>query len=451
MLPAAAAITALINRQRVARLSGFAGVQLVVQAIGFLAGIVLVRWMEPVQYGHYTLAVSLMGVAAILADLGVAAAVLAIGGRAASGPAERGQLLAQAHGLQHRLLVLAVAVAAPAAMFLLLRHGAAPWQAFLLALLICGTAALQVRAAAVLSLLRLLGHVGLQQRLDLALNGAKLLTLTALGTLLLEATAACLVNLVAAVVAFAVLRRYAAVQAPQPASPSLVAFADHRPALLAFVRAQAPNSLYYLLSSQVAVWLVAVFGNAERVAQVGALGRLGALFALAGAVSAALVLPYFARRHSAAEWQAGLFTVNAFFALLLATLLAAAAAAPQALLWVLGGHYGGLQQELPWMLAAATLSAWGGTLYGVGCARGWVLPFWLAAPVGVLATVLALGWVDVASVRGSFMLNTAIAGAGLLVGLGYLLWKLRHLPIDTDPTHPAHPTNPMNPTNPSAP
>ena len=74
-------------------------------------------------------------------------------------------------------------VAAPAAMLLLLRQGAAPWQAFLVALLICSTAALQVRAAAALSVLRLLGHVGLQQRLDLALNVAKLLLLMAIGTL----------------------------------------------------------------------------------------------------------------------------------------------------------------------------------------------------------------------------------------------------------------------------
>ena len=435
MLSAPAAMLALINRQRVIRLTSFAGVQLVVQGLGFLAGIVLVRWMEPVQYGYYTLAVSLMGVAAVLADLGVSAAVLAVGGaveetiagRPAAGPTERGQLLAQARALQNCLLAVAAAVAAPAAMFLLLRQGAAPWQAFSLALLICGTATLQVRAAAALSVLRLLGHVGLQQRLDLALNVAKLLLFMALGTLFLNALAACFVNLLAAVAACVVLRLHMATRAPPPA----VLQTQHRPALLAFVRAQAPNSLYYLVSSQVAVWLVGIFGSAERVAEVGELGRLGALFALVAAVSAALVQPYFARRRSVAEWRAGLFSVNAFFALLLLTLLAVAAAVPQALLWVLGGHYGGLQQELPWMLAAATLSAWGGTLYSVGCARSWVLPFWLAAPVGALVTVWAALTVDLATTRGSFMLNTAVAGAGLLVALGHLMWRLRQ---PTEPT-----------------
>lgn len=435
MLSAPAAMLALINRQRVIRLTSFAGVQLVVQGLGFLAGIVLVRWMEPVQYGYYTLAVSLMGVAAVLADLGVSAAVLAVGGaveetiagRPSAGPTERGQLLAQARALQNCLLAVAAAVAAPAAMFLLLRQGAAPWQAFSLALLICGTATLQVRAAAALSVLRLLGHVGLQQRLDLALNVAKLLLFMALGTLFLNALAACFVNLLAAVAACVVLRLHMATRAPPPA----VLQTQHRPALLAFVRAQAPNSLYYLVSSQVAVWLVGIFGSAERVAEVGALGRLGALFALVAAVSAALVQPYFARRRSVAEWRAGLFSVNAFFALLLLTLLAVAAAVPQALLWVLGGHYGGLQQELPWMLAAATLSAWGGTLYSVGCARSWVLPFWLAAPVGALVTVWAALTVDLATTRGSFMLNTAVAGAGLLVALGHLMWRLRQ---PTEPT-----------------
>jgi hypothetical protein len=95
------------------------------------------------------------------------------------------------------------------------------------------------------------------------------------------------------------------------------------------------------------------------------------------------------------------------------------------LLWVLGRGYAGLHSELAWMLAAGTLAAWGGALYTIGCARGWVLPFWLAAPTGVLATAAAAMAVDVSTVRGSFVINTATALAGTLTALGYLGWQLR--------------------------
>lgn len=415
---------ALFNRRRVTRLSGFAGVQLVVQMVGFMAGIVLVRYMEPVQYGYYTLAVSMTAVAAILADLGVSTAVLAIGGRLAGGPTERGELLTAALTLQGRLLALAVAVAAPAALFLLLKQGTPLWQALTLAVLLCSAAALQVRAAAALSVARLLGHLALQQRLELAVNAGKLAVLVWLavqGAAMLDASTACLVNMLAAAAYLLTMRRHCAVYAPRP----VVLSQRHLPALLAHVRKQAPNSIYFLLSSQIGVWLIGVFGSAERVAEVGALGRLAALFTVVSAVGVALVQPYFARRQRRAELVSGLASVNAFFVLLLALLLSAGAAMPQAILWVLGGHYGGLQHELLWLLAAATLSAWGGMLYGVGCARGWVLPFWLNVATGVLITSFTALSVDLATVRGSLVLNTAVAGVGLVVVMGYLWWQLR--------------------------
>ena len=415
---------ALFNRRRLTRLSGFAGVQLVVQLVGFAAGIVLVRTMEPVQYGYYTLAVSMAAVAAVLADLGVGTAVLAIGGRLAGGPAERGQLLAQALTLQGCLLALAVAVAAPAALFLLLRQGTPLWQALALVALLCSTAALQVRAAAALSVARLLGHLAVQQRLEMAVNAGKLgvlIWLAAHGASVLDASAACLVNLLVAAIYLLTMRRHSAVYAPRPQGP----MHSHRQALLAHVFKQAPNSIYYLLSSQIGVWLIGIFGTAQRVAEVGALGRLAAVFALLSAVGVALVQPYFARHHARAELQSGLASVNLFFAFLLVALLTAGAAEPEAILWVLGGHYGSLQQELLWMLAAATLSAWGGMLYGVGCARGWVLPFWINAVTGVIVIALTAMSVDLGTVRGTLMLNTAVAGGGLLVVLGYLWWRLR--------------------------
>ena len=269
-----------------------------------------------------------------------------------------------------------------------------------------------------------LGHLAVQQRLEMAVNAGKLgvlIWLAAHGASVLDASAACLVNLLVAAIYLLTMRRHSAVYAPRPQGP----MHSHRQALLAHVFKQAPNSIYYLLSSQIGVWLIGIFGTAQRVAEVGALGRLAAVFALLSAVGVALVQPYFARHHARAELQSGLASVNLFFAFLLVALLTAGAAEPEAILWVLGGHYGSLQQELLWMLAAATLSAWGGMLYGVGCARGWVLPFWINAVTGVIVIALTAMSVDLGTVRGTLMLNTAVAGGGLLVVLGYLWWRLR--------------------------
>lgn len=425
----------LINRHRVTRLTGFASAQLVVQLLAFAGGLVVVRHMELAQYGYFTLALSLAGVATTLGDLGLATAVMAQGGPLARQPLALGQLLADA-GRQHvRMAALASAVLLPFALALLLRQHAPLWQALALALLVAMVAVLNVRAGLALSVARLLGHVGLQQKLELGLGCAKLAALLLASWLMLDATVASAVNVAAAAAAVWVLRGHMARHAPAPERAAGL----HLPALRRQVWQQAPNAIYYVLSSQIAVWLIGIFGSAERVAEVGALGRLGALFSLIGAVSATLVLPYFARRESGAELSSGLVAINGFFALLLASLLALAWTVPEVLLWVLGAHYAGLHNELCWMLTASTLAAWGGTLYSIGCARGWVMPFWLVAGSGVLATAGAALSVDVSTVRGSYLINTVTALTATVVALVYLVLQLRRHARSTAPLTSSRP------------
>jgi O-antigen/teichoic acid export membrane protein len=411
----------LINRGRVTRLASFASTQLAVQVIGFASGVVLVRHMEQVQYGYYTLSLSMVSIANILSDLGLATAVMAIGGRLIGKRGDLGHLVSDASVLHRRLALLSFGVLVPCFVVLLLRQQAAAWQVAALTLLIVASALLNVRNAVALSIARLLGHVALQQKLDLAVNLAKLAVLMLATWLVLDATVACVVNFAAAVVYFVVLRRHLA--STVGALPA--ASGEHAAALRQHLWKQAPNSVYFVVSSQLAVWLVGIFGSAERVAEVGALSRLGAVFTIIGAVSAALILPYFARHDGPAELTAGFIGVNGFFAAVLAALVALAILFPEPILWVLGGSYGTLHSELVWMVVAATLSAWGGTIYSIGCARGWVLPVVWSMSAGVVATATAASLVDVSSVRGSFMINTAAGLAGTVVAIGYFAWQLR--------------------------
>lgn len=414
-------MSALITRQRMARLGSFASAQLAVQLIGFGAGIVLVRHMEQAQYGYYTLALSMTSMAVIFTDLGLATAVLAIGGRLMGQPRALGQLVADANGLHRRLAWVSFAVLLPCFVVFLLRQQAGPWQVAALSVMIVATAALTARAGLALSIARLLGHVALQQKLDLGVNLVKLGVLMAAVWWLLDATIACLVNLGVAAASFVVLTRHLDTHIELPPQPA----GGHTPALKQHLWKQAPNSIYYVLSSQLSLWLIGIFGNAERVAEMGALSRLGALFTVIGAVSAALVLPYFARHDEPAQLAAGFASINAFYAALLATLVMLAFAFPAPILWVLGEGYGALQSELVWMVVAATLATWGGTLYSIGCARGWVLPIGLTVSTGVLATVLAASVVDVSTVRGSFMINAAMGVVSTVVAFGYFAWQLR--------------------------
>lgn len=413
----------LLTRARLSRLSSFAFTQVCVQLIGFAVGVLLVRHMAQAQYGYYTLAVSMVSIAVILTDLGLATAVMAVGARHAENPPVFARLLRDAATLLRRMTLVSLAVLVPAYVLLLARQNPHHWQVGALTLLVVATAVLCARGGVALSATRVLGHIALQQKLDLSVNVSKLalVLLVVWTSLTLDATVACAINLAAAAASWVVLRRHLARHLGHPQGTA----GDHVAGLADHVRRQAPNSIYFVLNSQLALWLIGFFGNAERVAEVGALGRLGAFFTVIAAVSAALVQPYFARHQGTAELRAGFAGINAFYACLLAALVAAAMLYPGPILWVLGSSYASLRGELVWMIAAATLTAWGGTLYSIGCARGWVLPVSLAAPAGLLATALAASLVDVATVRGAFLINTASGLASMLLALGYFAWQLR--------------------------
>jgi hypothetical protein len=444
-------ISRVLNRSRLRLLAQVASAQVLVQAVAFLAGIVLVRALPPTDYGHYTLAASLVGLVAVLCDLGLATAVLAVGGRhwrastsqsASLQASMQASLLSGARVLHQRLAWCACACCLPWAVWVLLKQGGSVWQVVALSLLGVAGGVMNARNGISLSLLRLQGGasgaVALQQKMDLGLQTARLLVLLLLCFFLLPAmawaltaTTAMTVNLLMAVAYFIWLVRALPAVAPSsaPASASApttnLSPARHQAALRAHVRKQGPNALYYVFSSQAALWLIGVLGNAERVAEVGALARLAAVFALLGVVMATLAQPYFARQHGVAELRAAFVLTNAFFALLTAVLCALAWCWPSGLLWVLGPAYAQLKTALLWMVLSSTLTAWGATVYSLGSARGWVLPVGLAAPAGLLTLAIGAWQFDLATAAGVFMLNTATALVGLVLAVFYVAHQLR--------------------------
>jgi hypothetical protein len=408
--------------------------------------------LAPAQYGLYTVVVSFVGAVVVLTDLGLTGAMLALGARWLEHADALRQLRRQARAMHRRLSLWALPLL-PLLVVLLLRQPIDVAHAVVLALLVAGCAWLQVAGGIDIALLRLLGHAAWQQHMELLTQFVRLVLLLLLGAatawLTLDDVLAGAVNLGVAA-ALALLARWritralpgedaGAITAPvaEAASRSeqdhaeTTAPVDHRPALRGYLWRQGPNSVYYVLNAQIVLWLIAWFGQAETVAQAGALGRLAALFTVVASVTASLLLPYFARARSNEDIGAGLLRVHGFFALLLLLLLGLAVGAPHAMLWVLGGHYGGLGDELIWLVLGTTLASWGGTLYTIACTRGWVMPLGLSAGGGLASTVIAALWVDVGSLHGALLINCAVAATGLLVSWAYIQRQLRrkHPPL----------------------
>lgn len=410
----------MVNRRRLVHLATFSSAQVMVQMLGFLAGLLLVRVMVPVDYGHYTALMTLVGLGTVLLDLGLSAAMLSLGGPHHAEAGSLARLLADAHRMQLRLTVWLALPLAALGFALLRQQGLPTGQTAALVLLCLLTSGFNARNAMAVGLLRLRGDVALQQRLELGVHLVRVAVVAgaALGPIHLAVAAFTMVvpTLLMTLALARVLRSRLALEAAAGVFDA---------GLAAAVRQQAPNSLYYCISGQLPVWLVAWFGQTQQMAEVGALGRLALLFTVVGSVLAALVMPYFARPRKAGELKDAFVVINALFLGLTLMLALLAATVPSTLLWLLGPQYLHLVDETIWMVLSSSLSAWSGAVYAMGAARGWVTPGWLVIPVGVATLTMVVMLVDVSSVTGAFQLHTATAAAATMLVLGYVGLRLR--------------------------
>ncbi len=105
-------------------LSKFVSVQLVIQALGFASGILLVRTLSQQQYAYYTIASTMQGTMNVLADSGISIGLITIGGKVWQDQYRFGQLINTALQLRIYLAAVSMTVVTPILLWMLISNGA---------------------------------------------------------------------------------------------------------------------------------------------------------------------------------------------------------------------------------------------------------------------------------------------------------------------------------------
>src|SRR5450755_3513587 len=181
--------TPLIHRalHRAKVVGNFAIVQAVVQCIGFMSGILLVRSLDQHQYAYFTIANTMQGTVNLLADIGVSVGLVSIGGRVWHDRYRFGQLINTALGLRKKLGAIAIVVVTPILFSMLIKNGAPiPYAALLIALVLVGISIeLSIGVFGVVPRLR--SDISCIQRIDLTGAITRLLLLVGLMFVFLNA------------------------------------------------------------------------------------------------------------------------------------------------------------------------------------------------------------------------------------------------------------------------
>jgi hypothetical protein len=162
-------------------LGRFATVQLVVQAVNALTGLLFVRLLSKHDYALFTIASSMQAMLNLLMDCGINAGLLSIGGKVWTNPDDLGRLVRTALHLRRQMAIGALLIVSPISLWLLLSNGASVIEATALTAVVVGAVHF-VTAAAVFGVVTKLHSryseiqrvelVGAFSRLALALSAA---------------------------------------------------------------------------------------------------------------------------------------------------------------------------------------------------------------------------------------------------------------------------------------
>ena len=396
-----------------ARIVGnFALVQAGVQVIGFLSGILLVRWLSQREYAYFTIANTMQGTINLLADIGISVGLVSIGGRVWHDRHRFGELINAALAVRRRLGALAIVAVTPIMYSMLVKNGASTlYTAVLIAVVLAGLI-IQLSIGVLSVVPRLRSDITRIQIIDVTGAIVRLLLLAALLFFALNAGVAVGVATLVLLLQYAMLRHYVTGVVDLNATEN----PEDRQEIIRLTRHLAANAVFYCLQGQITIFLISFFAHhVNAVAEVGALGRLAMIFTVLSNLLANVFVPAFARcqnRRKLRWLYAAILGGVAAFSLVI---LAFAAIFPEQFLFVLGSKYAHLHYELLLMVGGAIIGALTGTFWALNASKAWVSGAWLYIPLTLATQIVLIPYTNFSSVSGVLMFNLLSAVPNLLL------------------------------------
>lgn len=390
-------------------LSEFGTAQVLGQALAAVTGLLLIRHMRVDEYALYTLALAAVTFAAVFSDFGVSGALHYFFRKALHGGLPFISYVAAALAIRRRLLLAAWIFAFVYVTYTGASLGFSRWDLWVLLPMIGAATWVQVDASVALIRLRLDQQYRQSYLAELAAHSVRLF-LVAIGLAAIEFRAwmAILVN----ALGFALTAR---LSLRDPGNGSLEAptrtATDIKHRVFRLMLPTSLGSIYFAMQAPIVVWICSHFGNMGTVAEVGAIGRLGALFGLITGFVSSVLVP---RLSAVADDSLYLKRYMEGWVALLAVgilMIGASVAVPGWFILLLGDAYSGLANEVVIVTSTAVIMTWSAFATAVKHARGWVRNQIFVIAVLVLAQIAFAVVIDLSTTRGVlwFQLSTAVS------------------------------------------
>ncbi len=389
-----------IDRTRLLRwgkiVGQFTSVQLLVQALSAITGLLILRILDKDQYALFTIASSIQSTANLLTDCGINAGLLSIGGRIWKDKAAMGGLVSAALRLRMRLAIAAGLLVSPLAIWLLLRNGASMAVAIAITALVVATLQFVGATAIFAAVMKLNSSYRALQIMDAAVATSRLALVLLTSAIFINALIATLIASAAQVFQWVLSRGRAAAFFSRRAPHDV----DHYSKLLTLVNDNAAFSLYVAVQGQIAVFILGVFGSTSQIADIGALTRLGVISAVITTLLNYVVSPSLAKAVSAHSLRRMLYLASGGVTVVSSLIIASCRLLPDPILWIFGPQYAHLQRELLLTAISLSMNLYLAVLWTVNTARAWLRRTWVIAPATIVLQVALAPFLQLSTVAG---------------------------------------------------
>lgn len=409
----------IVNWGKLISITGSA--QIIVQAVGFASGILIIRLLPVEEYAFYTLANTMLGTMTVLADGGITTGVMAQGGKVWHDKEKMGVVLATGLDLRKKFAIGSLLVSVPILFYLLLHNGASWLTSFLIALALIPA----FYAALSDSLLEIIPKLN-QTILPLQRNQVEV----GIGRLALSALTMFLFPFsFIAVIAAGIpriwgnigLRKIVYGMAAKNQQPDQ----EIKKEILNLVKRILPTSIYYCLSGQITIWLISIFGNTTSLAQLGALSRLSVILTVLSAIVGTLIVPRFAKLlENRIILLKRFFQIMGLLISLLGVITLGVYLFPTPILWLLGDAYEGLSSELLLSIVSSCIGLLGGIVFSLYSARGWAMSPVSIIVINLLAIIIFASLLDLSSLRGVLYFNIGLGLIALIQTVVFIIYRI---------------------------
>ncbi|MEC5166787.1 O-antigen/teichoic acid export membrane protein [Flavobacterium sp. PL11] len=398
--------------------------QIIVQAVGFTSGILIIRLLSIQEYALYTLANTMLGTMTVLADGGVSTGVMAQGAKVWQNKEKLGAVLITGLALRRKFALGSLIIATPILFYLLLNNGAS-WLITILIILSLIPAFFAALSDSLLEIVpKLHQDISALQKNQLTVSLGRLLLIGLTMFIFPWAFIAILASSIPRIYGNFKLRIIAEKFIDSKQQIDL----EVQKEILIIVKRILPGAVYFCFSSQITIWLISVFGNSTAVAQLGALGRLTVLLGIISVLINTLIVPRFARLEPKRKnlFKKALYT---FIIVLLisAIIIILAVLFPVQILSILGSSYENLSKEMILSVVIGCVNLGISVFISFSSSRGWVINPYLMMILNVIGTVFPLFFVDVSTLNGVLLLSLYSSFWGILIYGGYTFKKILRL------------------------